>query len=60
MIALVAAMTGTSFWAVDASVVREIITQSAIGSASVVRTVAVAIALLTALALGRSSPKWPW
>ena len=54
MIALVAAMTGTSFWAVDGSAFREIVTQSAIGSAWVVRMAAVAIALLAALALGRS------
>ena len=54
MIALVAAMTGTSLWAVDGSAFREIVTQSAIGSAWVVRMVAVAIALLAALALGRS------
>ena len=54
MIALVAAMTGTSLWAVDGSAFREIVTQSAIGSAWVVRMAAVAIALLAALALGRS------
>ena len=48
MIALVAAMTGTSLWAVDGSAFREIVTQSAIGSAWVVRMVAVAIALLAA------------
>ncbi len=54
MIALVAAMTGTSLWEVDGSAFREIVTQSAIGSAWVVRMVAVAIALLAALALGRS------
>ena len=53
MIALVAAMTGTSLWAVDGSAFREIVTQSAIGSAWVVRMAAVAIALLAALALGR-------
>lgn len=54
MIALVAAMMGTSLWAADASVIGEIVTQSAIGSAWVVRMVAVAIALVAALALGRS------
>ena len=54
MIALVAAMTGTSLWEVDGSAFREIVTQSAIGSAWVMRMVAVAIALLAALALGRS------
>lgn len=54
MIALVAAMTGTSLWEIDGSAFREIVTQSAIGSAWVVRMVAVAIALLAALALGRS------
>lgn len=48
MIALVARW-GQAFWAADASVIGEIVTQSAIGSAWVVRMVAVAIALVAAL-----------
>lgn len=54
MLALVAAMTGTSLWAVDGAVFREIVTQSAIGSAWIVRMAAMAIAALSALALVRS------
>jgi len=54
MIALVAAMIGTNFWAVDASIFGEIVTQSAIGSAWIVRMAALSIALVAALALDRS------
>ena len=54
MLALVAAMAGTSLWAVDGAAFREIVTQSAIGSAWIVRMAAMAIATLSALALVRS------
>ncbi|MFN4240990.1 MULTISPECIES: copper homeostasis membrane protein CopD [Erythrobacter] len=54
MIALVAAMIGTSFWAVDASTFGQIVTQSALGSAWIVRMAALSIALVAALALDRS------
>lgn len=55
MLALVAAMTGTSLGAVDLAVLGDIVTQSAIGSAWIVRMVAMTIAVLSALAINRSA-----
>ena len=54
MIALIAAMTGANVWALDGATFKEIVTQSAIGSAWIVRMAAMAIATLSALALCRS------
>jgi putative copper resistance protein D len=53
MIALVASMTGSSVWAADSEVLREIIGETAIGAAWTVRMVAMAIAVLSAYALDR-------
>lgn len=53
MLALAASMTGSSLWALDGEVLREIIGESAIGTAWIVRMVAMAIAVLAAIALDR-------
>ena len=53
MVALVAAMTGSSLWALDGEVLREIIGESAIGTAWIVRMAALVMAVLSASALGR-------
>jgi putative copper resistance protein D len=50
MLALVAAMTGSSLWAVDPQVLREIVGESAIGTAWIVRMAAMAIAVVAASA----------
>lgn len=51
MMALAASMTGASIWAVDREVLKEVIAETAIGSAWIVRMVALAIAVLSAFAL---------
>lgn len=51
MAALVAAMTGSSVWDLDGEVLREIISESAIGTAWIVRMAAMIIAVLAAGAL---------
>ncbi|NML94325.1 copper homeostasis membrane protein CopD [Novosphingobium olei] len=51
MMALAASMTGASIWAVDHEVLKELIAESAIGSAWIVRMVALAVAVLSAFAL---------
>ena len=53
MLALAAAMAGSSVWAVDGEILREIIGESAIGTAWIVRMVAMFIAVLAASALDR-------
>lgn len=53
MLALTASMTGSSLWALDGQVLREIIGKSAIGTAWIVRMVAMAFAVLAASALDR-------
>jgi len=53
MLALAASMTGSSLWALDGEVLREIIGESAIGTAWIVRMVAMAFAVLAASALDR-------
>ena len=53
MLALAASMTGSSLWVLDAEVLREIISESAIGTAWIVRMVAMAIAVLAASAIDR-------
>ena len=53
MVALVAAMAGSSLWALDGEVLREIIGESAIGTAWIVRMAALVMAVLSASALGR-------
>ena len=55
MLALVAAMTGTNLAAVEVAVLGDVITQSTIGSAWIVRMAATAIAVLSALAINRSA-----
>lgn len=55
MLALVGSMTGSGIWAVDGQTLQAIISESAIGNAWVVRIVALAIAVISALALNRSS-----
>jgi putative copper resistance protein D len=54
MLALVAAMTGSSVWAVDPQVMRDVVGESAIGTAWLVRMVAMAFAVVAALAISRS------
>ena len=54
MLALVAAMTGSSVLAIDGAVLQEVVRQTAIGTAWIVRMAALAIAVAAALALGRS------
>ena len=49
LLALVAAMTGSRVWPVDPQVLREIIGESAIGTAWIVRMVAMAIAVVAAM-----------
>lgn len=51
MAALVAAMTGSSVWDLDGEVLREIISESAIGTAWIVRIAVMIIAVLAAGAL---------
>ena len=53
MLALGAAMTGSSVWAPDGEVLREIIGDSTIGTAWIVRMTALVMAVLSACALGR-------
>lgn len=53
MLALAAAMTGSSVWTLDGEVLREIISESAIGTAWMVRMVAMVMAVLSACALVR-------
>ena len=53
MLALVAAMTGSSILAVDLPVLREIVGESAIGTAWIVRMAAMAVAVWAASALDR-------
>lgn len=53
MLALAAAMTGSSVWTLDGEVLREIISESAIGTAWMVRMVAMVMAVLSACALDR-------
>lgn len=60
MLALVAAMTGASLLEVDGAVLSEIVTQSAIGSAWVVRMAALAIAVLAVASLARSPLTARW
>lgn len=54
MLALTASMTGSSIWSVDGEVLREIIGESAIGTAWIVRMAALAVALLSAFAINRT------
>lgn len=53
MLALVAAMTGSTIRAVDGEVLRAIISDSAIGTAWIVRMAALAIAVISAFAINR-------
>ncbi|OYW46400.1 MAG: hypothetical protein B7Z33_03160 [Sphingomonadales bacterium 12-68-11] len=53
MLALVAAMTGASVLAIDGAVLQEVVGQSAIGAAWIVRMTAMAVAVAAALALRR-------
>jgi len=53
MLLLAAAMTGSSVLALDGEVLREIVSESAIGSAWIVRMVAMVMAVLSACALAR-------
>jgi putative copper resistance protein D len=53
MLALAAAMTGSSVWGLDGEVLREIIGESSIGTAWIVRMVAMVMAVLSAGALDR-------
>ena len=55
MLVLVAQMTGSSIRTVDLEVLREIASESAIGTAWLVRMAAMAIAVVAALAINRSS-----
>lgn len=55
MLALAASMTGSSVWAVDREVLREIIGESAIGTAWIVRMAAMAIAAAASLTTGRGA-----
>lgn len=55
MLVLVAEMTGSSIRTVDLEVLREIASESAIGTAWLVRMAAMAIAVVAALAINRSS-----
>lgn len=55
MLALAASMTGSSIWAVDREVLREIIGQSVIGTAWIVRMVAMTVAVLSSLMINRTS-----
>lgn len=55
MLALTASMTGSSIWSVDGEVLREIIGETAIGTAWVVRMAALAVAVLSAFAINRSA-----
>lgn len=54
MLALVAAMTGSSVWAVDPQIMRDVVGESAIGTAWVVRMTALAVAAVAAMAINRS------
>ena len=54
MLALVASMTGSGLWAVDGGVLREIIGESAIGTAWIVRMAAMAAAVFSAFSLSRN------
>jgi putative copper resistance protein D len=54
MLALVAAMTGSSVWAVDPQVMRDVVGESAIGTAWVVRLTTLAVAAVAAMAINRS------
>lgn len=60
MAALVAAMTGSSVWDLDGEVLREIIGESAVGTAWIVRMAAMIIAVLAASALNRRSAAARW
>lgn len=55
MLALTASMTGSSIWSVDGEVLREIIGETAIGTAWIVRMAALAVAVLSAFAINRSA-----
>lgn len=55
MLALAASMTGSSIWAVDREALREIIGQSVIGTAWIVRMVAMTVAVLSSLMINRAS-----
>lgn len=54
MLALTAAMTGSSIWSLDSEVLREIIGESAIGTAWIVRMAALAVAVVSAFAINRN------
>ena len=54
MLALTASMTGSSIWSVDGEVLREIVGESAIGTAWIVRMAALAVAVLSAFAINRT------
>lgn len=60
MLALVASMTGSGLWAVDGGVLREIIGESAIGTAWIVRMAAMAAAVfpLSAFPEIQRRPAW--
>lgn len=53
MLTLAASMTGSSVWALDGKVLREIVGESAIGTAWIVRMVAMVMAVLSACVLDR-------
>ncbi len=53
MFALVASMAGSSIWTVDGEVFREIVGESAIGTAWIVRMAAMILAVLAAISIGR-------
>lgn len=55
MFALTASMTGSSIWSVDGDVLREIIGESAVGTAWIVRMAALAIAFVGAFAISRTA-----
>lgn len=60
MAALVAAMTGSSVWGLDGEVLREIISESAVGTAWIVRMAAMIIAVLAASMLNRRPTAARW
>lgn len=55
MFALTASMTGSSIWSVDGDVLREIVGDSAVGTAWIMRMAALAIAFVGALAISRTA-----
>lgn len=54
LLALVAAMAGSSVWDVDPQVLREIVGESAIGTAWIIRMAALAVAVVAAMTVNRS------